>query len=206
MTDPRTSLPGTPPSLIDRVKNILLTPKTEWPKIDGEATSVGKLITGYAVILAAIAPVALLLGLFLTPFGSLITSNIGFLVKLLLAIYAVSLGTVLAVGLLIDILAPNFGAAKNSVQAMKVAVYSGTAFWIAAIILILPSLWWLWLVGGVGYGGYLLWLGLPQLMRVPADKVQGYAATVIGIWVVLFLVLQQVAWRIIWSGLAYGLM
>lgn len=204
MTDPRSSLPGVPASLVDRAKNILLTPKTEWPRIDGETTTVSRLITGYAVILAALAPVAMLIGLFLGPLS--VTSNIGFLVKILLVIYGISLGTVLILGLLIDMLAPTFGAAKNSVQAMKLAVYSGTAFWAAAISLIIPGLWWLWLVGGVGYGGFLLWQGLPILMRVPADKVQGYAAAAIGIWVLLFIILQQVAWRVIWGGMVYGMM
>lgn len=203
---PSNPLPGVPASLIDRAKNILLSPAAQWPVINAEATSVGKLVTGYAVILAAIAPVAMLLGFLLTPFAGFITGNIGFLLKLLIVVYGVSLGTVLLVGLLIDALAPNFGGTKNSVQAMKLAVYSGTAFWLAAVILIIPSLWWLWLVAGVGYGGYLLWLGLPILMRVPADKVQAYAAVVIGIWVVLFIVLQQIGWRIIWSGMVYGLM
>lgn len=206
MTDPRTSLPGVPSSLVDRAKNVLTTPKTEWPKIDAETTTVSRLITGYAVILAAIAPIAMLLGLFLTPFGSYITGNIGFLIKLLLVIYGISLGTVLILGFVVDALAPTFGAAKNAVQAMKLAVYSGTAFWVAALVLILPDLWILWLVGGVGYGGFLLWQGLPILMRVPADKVQTYAAAAIGIWAVLFIILQQVAWRIIWSGMVYDVM
>ena len=33
-----------------------------------------------------------------------------------------------------------------------------------------------------------------------------YAGAVIGIWVVLFIVLQQVAWRIIFAGMFYGVM
>lgn len=203
---PRNPLPGVPASLIDRAKNILLSPAAQWPAIDAEATTVGKLVTGYAVILAAIAPIAMLIGFLLTPYGGFITGNIGFLLKLLIVVYGISLGTVLLLGLLIDVLAPHFGATKNSVQAMKLAVYAGTAFWVAAVILIIPSLWWLWLFAGVGYGGYLIWLGLPTLMRVPADKAQGYAAAIIGIWVVLFVVLQQIGWRIIWSGLVYGVM
>ena len=192
--------------LVERVKDILTKPKTEWPVIDGEATSVGKLITGYALILALIAPIAMLLGLFLTPFGGYLTGAVGFLIKILLCIYGLSLGTVILLGFAIDLLAGSLGGTKNGVQAMKLAVYSGTAFWLAALILILPGLWWLWLVLGIGYGGYLLWLGLPILMRVPADKVQVYAAAAIGIWVVLFLILQQVCWRIIFSGMIYGMM
>lgn len=194
------------PGLVERARNILLQPAAEWRRIDGEAATIGGLITGYAMILAAIAPLAMLIGLFLTPFGAFLGGAIGFLIKVLIAIYGVSLGTVILLGLAIDMLAPSLGGTKNGTQAMKLAVYSGTAFWVAALILILPDLWWLWLVAGIGYGGYLLWLGLPILMKVPADKAGAYAAAAVGIWVVLFLVLQQIAWRIIFSGMIYGLM
>ncbi len=209
MTDGPTNpspTPGVPASLIDRAKNILLTPKTEWAVIDGETTTVGKLIGGYAAILALIAPVALLLGMLLTPYGSYMFGAAGFMIKILIVAYAMSLGTVVVLGLAIDALTPSLGGTKNSVQAMKLAVYSGTAFFVAAAALILTGLWWLWLVAGVGYGGYLLWLGMPVLMKVPADKQQTFAAAAIGIWVVLFLVFQQIAWRVIFAGMIYGMM
>ena len=209
MTDGPTNpspMPGVPASLIDRAKNMLLTPKTEWAVIDGEATTVGKLIGGYAAILAVIAPVALLLGMLLTPFGSYMFGAVGFLLKILIVSYALSLGTVVLLGFAIDLLAPNFGGTKNSVTSMKLAVYSGTAFFVAAVALILPGLWWLWLFAGVGYGGYLLWLGLPVLMKVPADKQQAFAGAAIGIWAVMFIILQQIGWRVIYAGMIYGLM
>lgn len=205
MTD---GYPTPPPpggtSLVTRAINILTKPATEWRVIDGETTSVGKLILGYAVILALIAPIAILLNLLLTPFGTAIFSAMGFLIKILLIVYAISLGTVVLLGFIIDLLATNLGGTRNGVQAMKLAVYAGTAFWVAAIGLILSE--WLWLVLGIGYGGYLIWLGLPILMRVPADKAQVYTAAVVGIWVVLYIILQQIGWRIMWSGLMYGMM
>ncbi|HEX8364142.1 MAG TPA: Yip1 family protein [Allosphingosinicella sp.] len=216
--DPATPPPPPPPSpaapshgagrpgLVERVRNILIQPASEWRRIDGEGTSTGQLITGYALILAAIAPLAMLIGLFLTPLGAFLGAAMGFLIKVLIALYGLSLGTVLLLGLAIDLLAPSMGGTKNGNQAMKLAVYSGTAFWVAGLILILPSLWWLWLVAGVGYGGYLLWLGLPILMKVPAERAGAYAAAAVGIWVVLFLVLQQIAWRIIFGGMIYGMM
>lgn len=193
-------------ALFERAKDILTRPAAEWPVIDAEATSIGRLITGYALILAAIAPIAMFVGLLLTPFGGYLTGAMGFVIRVLLAVYLLSLGTVVLLGFIIDLLATSLGGTKNGVQAMKVAVYSGTAFWVAALILILPGLWWLWLVLGIGYGGYLVWLGLPILMRVPADKAPTYAGAVIGIWVVLFLILQQIAWRIIFAGMFYGYM
>jgi hypothetical protein len=210
-TPPPSQPASTPPpvfggahaSLVERAKNILLQPATEWTRIDGEATSVGRLITGYAAILALIAPVAALLSILLMPFGSYLLNAMGFIIKVLLIVYAISLGIVLLLGLAIDLLAPSLGGTKNSVQAMKLAVYAGTAFWVGAIAIILSP--WLWIVIGIGYGGYLIWLGLPTLMRVPADKAPTYAAAVIVIWIVLAAILYQVAWRLIFSALTGGL-
>ena len=42
-------------NLVDRIKNILLSPRTEWPKIAGETATVQSLYVGYILILAAIA-------------------------------------------------------------------------------------------------------------------------------------------------------
>jgi hypothetical protein len=46
-------------NLVDRIKNILLSPRTEWPKIAGETATVQSLYVGYILVLAAIAPAAL---------------------------------------------------------------------------------------------------------------------------------------------------
>ena len=49
-------------AIVDRVKNILITPKTEWDVIAGETTPTAQLITGYVLPLAAVAAVAHFLG------------------------------------------------------------------------------------------------------------------------------------------------
>jgi hypothetical protein len=182
------------------VINILTKPAAEWAVIEGETTSIGKLIGGYAVILAVLAPLAMLLNLLMTPIiGSYIFNATGFLIKVLVIIYATSLLTPVLLGFAIDLLAGPLGGTKNGVQAMKLAVYSGTAFWVASIGIILSP--WLWGVVGLGYGGYLIWLGLPSLMKVPADKAPTYAGAAIGIWIVIWIVMQQIAQRMIVAGM-----
>ena len=197
------SIPPPPPApassnLVTRAINILTKPASEWRAADAESASIGGLIGGYAVILALIAPIAMLIGAFISGMFSY-SFNVGILIKILLVIYVIALATPVLLGFIIDALTTNLGGTKNSVQAMKVAVYSGTAFWVASIILILPDLWWLWLVLGVGYGGYLLWVGLPLLLRVPADKAPIFVGASVAIWAVLFIVLQQIGWRIIFA-------
>jgi len=70
-------------------------------------------------------------------------------------------------------LATSFDAEKNPVQAMKLAVYSYTAAWVAGILNIIPLLGILAILAAL-YGLYLLYLGLPKLMKSPPEKTAGY--------------------------------
>ena len=49
MTDPRSPMPGASVSLIDRVKNILITPKTEWEVIDREPATIQGMVMSSAI-------------------------------------------------------------------------------------------------------------------------------------------------------------
>ncbi len=53
---------STPPGIADRAKAIILRPRDEWPLIEAEPASIGSIYTGYAMILAAIPPLATLIG------------------------------------------------------------------------------------------------------------------------------------------------
>lgn len=168
------------PSLVDRAKNIILKPSTEWDRIDGEPTGVNALFTGYAMILAAIGPVCSAIGM--TVFGvgafgvSIHASPVGAIASAIVG-YVLNLAGVFILGLIINALAPTFGGAKNQTQAMKVAVYSSTASWLAGVFGIFPLLGVLGILGL--YSFYLLYLGLPKLMKTPQDKALGYTALVV---------------------------
>lgn len=177
------------PGLLQRIKNIVLEPKTEWPVIAPEATSPAQLYTGYAMPLAAFAAVMSfvhmsVIGVSL-PFSGVFRSPIGSgLVYALLAFGFGLLGLFL-VALIINALAPTFSGIRNQRQALKVAAYSFTPAWLAALLAlspILPTL--LQFVAGC-YGIYVLYLGLPILMQAPREKAFGYTATVVICTIVL---------------------
>jgi hypothetical protein len=181
--------------IVERVKNICLTPSVEWPVIAAEPASAGSLITGYVLPLAAVGAVAGFVG------GSLIGRTLPYI-----GTYRTSLGTgltlacftvvmavvvVFVLSFLINALAPNFGGQKDTTQALKVAVYSFTPAWVAAVLNILPLLGALAILGGL-YGIYLLYLGLPRLMKCPEDKAAGYTAVVVVCAIVLSIVITAV--------------
>src|SRR3954469_1333440 len=47
-------------NLVDRIKGIVVEPRNEWPKIAAEPATVQSLYTGWIMILAAVAPIAVL--------------------------------------------------------------------------------------------------------------------------------------------------
>jgi hypothetical protein len=164
-----------------------VSPKSEWARIDSEPATIGGIYTSYVVILAAIGPIAGLIGQQVIGYSAMGISfkpPIGFSVATAVLGYVMALVSVYVSALVIDALAPSFGGTKNKVKAFQVAAYSATAAWLAGIFQIVPMLAMLAILGL--YSLYLLYLGLPRLMRVADDKAVGYTVVVIVVQIVLY--------------------
>ncbi|WP_395613567.1 YIP1 family protein [Allosphingosinicella sp.] len=203
------SIPPPPPSggnssLVNRVINILTKPASEFQAIDAEQTSPAKLITGYAAILAALAPIFAFLYILISGASGLFFHMPLLLIMTLVLSYVMALAVPVAVGFIMDALTPQLGGTKGNNNAMKLVIYSGTAYWVGAVGLILSP--WLWLVIGLGYTGYLLWVGTPILMKTAADKTPVFVGATIGIWVVVYAILNVIFQNILGNMLANALM
>jgi len=181
-------------NIVDRVKNILLTPKTEWPVIEAEQTDVKSLYLGYIMILAAIPAIASVISSMLiggmvgavagrAGIGAGMTG--GFAIGHAIVSYIISLIVVFVVALIVDALAPTFGGTKSQINALKLVAYSATAGWIASIAAVIPFLGWIIAIIGSLYGIYLLYLGLPVLMKCPQDKAVVYLVVIVIVYLVL---------------------
>jgi Yip1-like protein len=160
-------------TLQQRVINILTTPATEWPVIAAEKTDAATLYTGYIVILAAIPAIcgfigtAMLAGTFLGGWG------IGLALRGAIVGYVTGLVGAFVAAVIIEKLAPNFGSSGDTVQALKLVAYASTPVWVSGVLNLLIILAVLRLVAVV-YAVYLFYLGLPPVMKTPADKVVPY--------------------------------
>jgi hypothetical protein len=105
-------------NIVERVKNILLQPKTEWPVIESEQTSTQALYTGYVMPLAAIGPIAILVGMSVVgvqmPFMGTMRIPFSSLLSQMLVSYVLGLAGVYVLALIINTLAPTFGARATS--------------------------------------------------------------------------------------------
>ena len=182
-----------------RVQRIITQPALEWQRIAAEPSTARGIFVNYAVPLAAIGPIAGLIGSQLFGYGSL-HFHLPIITALIFAViqYIGALAGVWVLAFIIDLLAPAFGSVKDINQSMKVAAYSLTSVWVAGIFSILPLLGILVLVGLI-YGFYLFWVGLPIVKRPPPNKAVGYAVVTIIVDIVAYFVIGAIIGSIIAS-------
>ena len=172
-----------------RVKAILLSPRTEWPVIAGEATTPRAIYTGYVGPLAAIGPIALFAGQVLigTPLPLIGVVRAGIAEGIVAAIFtfALALVSVWLLAQVIDVLAPQFGGQRDSLRALKSSAYSYTPAWLAGALHVIPA-WGILALPAALYGLYILYLGLPVLMRCPPQQAGPYTGAVAACAIVLF--------------------
>lgn len=191
--------------LIERVKGILLSPKTEWQKIAAETTDVKSLYIGYAMILAAIPAIcgfigSTVIGVSLPIVGTIRTGVGAALVQLVLG-YVLGLAVIYVVSLIVTALAPTFDGQKDPVQAFKLIVYSSTPVWLAGVFSLVPLLGVLGIIAGL-YGLYLLYIGLTPLMKNPQEKSIGYTALIIVCYIVLAIIMGVIVAAVAGTGAA----
>jgi hypothetical protein len=182
--------------IVTRAKNILISPKTEWPVIEGEISDIPTVYTGYIMLLAAVPPLASLIGL------SLLFPILGFGIGLVGAIvtYVLSLVGVYLVAWIAAKLAPNFGGIDDMGRAVKLVGYGWTAAWLGGIFHLVPALGILSFLASL-YSLYLLYTGAPAMMRVPADRAIGYTAALIVAAIVVVLIIAVIAGSVVGAGM-----
>lgn len=180
-------------NLIDRVKNILLTPQKEWHVINNEPGNTANITTTYILPLTLIGALAAFIGFgfFGVGIGVFKITGIGWGIKMALGYAIRSILGVFILAFIIDALATNFGSEKNFDKSFQVAAYAATAGLVGGIFLIIPALSILSMLASL-YGLYLLYVGLPILKKTPADKAVSYFVVVLVVSIVVGLILYYI--------------
>jgi len=158
-------------TIVERTRALLLQPESEWRTIAQEPRDLSDLFTFYVAILALVPALAWLIGASVvgitTADGTIRVPLIPGLFSAIFG-YLASFVAVGLIGLAIDGLAKAFGGRGDLVNALKLAAYSYTPLWLAGIFNLFPGLRFLSVLGL--YGLYLLWTGLPPLMRITRGR------------------------------------
>jgi hypothetical protein len=196
-------------NLIERAKNILLSPKTEWEVINKEEATPMSLLTSYVIPMALIGAIASFIG-----FGFVGLNILG--VKIGGMQWGIAQGIMAFIGTIasyfissyvIDALAPSFASEKNINKSAQLVAYASTAAWVASIFNIMPALGILAIVGL--YSIYLFYLGLSPMKSTPEDKKVVYmivsALVIIVCSMVVGFILTKVVYAVLGNPYEAGL-
>jgi hypothetical protein len=195
-------------NLIERAKNIIISPVKEWDVVNNEQPNTPAILTGYVLPLAGAAALAAFIGY------ALIGVNVGFFrvkgvdwgLYSALSVLVTAFLSVFISAFVIDALAPSFGSEKNMGRSVQLVAYSYTPAWVGGLLAILPALAIVGAIAGL-YGLYLLYTGLPKLKKTPADKHVGYFVVSLITLIVVYILIGLLLSKVLMSafGLSYGM-
>jgi hypothetical protein len=167
-----------------RVRDLMLAPTRAWEAIADERGEPVALTKSYVAPLAAVPAICGLIGRVAVGESLMgVTDKPHTVAGVAAAFGEATLGFALAIGgvwllaLVINGLAPLFGGVRDFRRAFAVAAYAGTPAWVFGMFGLFPALGWLIMLLGALWSFVLLYLGLPRLMRPAPDKAVSYFAT-----------------------------
>ena len=182
-------------NIVQRVQDILLKPKETWPAIAAESDDIPSIYKNYLVYLAAIPVVATFIGMSLVGIGAfgvhvrvpIVTGLVNMVVGFVLALVMIYV-----LALIANALAPSFQGEKNLPNAFKLIAYGATAGLVGGIFNLVPALSMLGLLAAL-YSIYLLYTGVPVMMKTPQEKSLAYTAVLIVCGIVAGLIVGAVS-------------
>ena len=166
-------------NLISRAIRICTQPAEEWKVIEREQTPPARVLFGYLL------PLALLGGLAAAAVSFWLASpveNERLGIDPATPFYIVAFGVAVTLGacaltaVAINWTAPTFSGTQDIQQAFKAAAYSWTPVLLLNMLRMVPVLGSLMGLLGLVYASYLLYLGLPVLMKSRQDRAVPYAS------------------------------
>jgi hypothetical protein len=161
--------------IFSRAYGLLREPNKEWQQIKAEQTTVPNILLGYVAPLAAIPPICGLIGALL--FEPTRLRAIHTEITSVFVTWVVTVALVFLLGLLVNALADQFDADRDELAAQKIAAYSLTPSFLSGLFSLWPPLWWLSLFA-LGAMVYIMYRGLPILMKAPQERALHYAGSV----------------------------
>jgi hypothetical protein len=180
--------------IVERAKAITLNPAATWPIIEAEKHDAKSLFVPYLLILAAIPAICSFIGLSIVGmggFGFNFRIPVASGLAMMITTYILSLIMTFGMGWLASALAPTFGGKSDLVQGLKLAVFGGTPMMLAGVFNILPALSIIGLLVAL-YSLYVMYLGLPVLMKNPKEKTIVYMVVLIIASIIAGVVLSMV--------------
>ncbi len=183
---------------------LLIHPDREWQAIRDKSESIGKLYLSHILILTLIPAAAGYYGSTHVGWrigdGQLIKLTSASSLQLTVLFYAAMLVGIYIIGKFIDFFAATYSVDTKRRYGVTLAGYAVTPVLLLGVIAAYPNIWVNMLVGfiAITYAVYLLYEGLPILMKIPEDRGFMFASSVLTVGLVMFVALLAMS-VVIWS-------
>lgn len=183
---------------------ILTHPDREWQTIREEHESTPKLFLTHIILLALIPAAAAFYGTTQVGWrigdGELIRLSQNSAAQLCVLFYVAMLSGIFIIGKFIDFFAATYGVDSEDHNGVILAAYTATPLFLMGAIAIYPVLWMNVMAGVVAvcWSVYLLYEGLPILMKIPEERGFMFASSVLTVGLVMLVGLLAMS-VIVWS-------
>ncbi|HEA53479.1 hypothetical protein LCGC14_0894190 [marine sediment metagenome] len=183
---------------------LLTNPDRQWEAIRKDSESVTRLYTGHVLFLALIPALAGFFGTSQVGWqigdGQVTRLSVSSALSLSILFYAAMLAGIFVLGKFIDFFAATYGAGDQSPRGITMAAYTATPIFLIGVIAVYPNIWVNMMAGlvAITYAVYLLYEGLPILMKIPEDRGFMFATAVLTVGLIMFVALLAIS-VVIWS-------
>jgi len=180
-------------------------PDQEWDKIRNEPNTLSRHYLAHTVILAAIPAICGYIGstsigwrvgssdtvYLLTPDSAL---------QLCILFYFAMISGVFILGKFIDFLSITFQGEDHTPRGVALASYTSTPLFIVGLIALFPVLWidMIVVMLAVAYTVFLLYEGIPILMKIPSERGFMFASSVVTVGLVMLVGMMAIT-VVIWA-------
>lgn len=182
-------------NIIERVKNILITPKTEWEVIKVENTNLQVLFVSYVLPLSLLAAA----GVFFH--GLIFPGVLGlkfFIVSAIITFVANAVSFFLS-SYIINALAGSFNSEKAINKSAQLVAYSSTPSYIASLLSFVPGIGTLISIAGMIYGIYLMYLGIGPLKKTSEEQKVAYMVVAYLVIIAIYFITAAVTGMLLFS-------
>lgn len=183
---------------------LLTHPDKEWEAIRNDSESISMLYLGHILLLALIPAAAAFYGTTQVGWqigeGQVIRLTEASALQLCLLFYAAMVAGIYIIGRFIDFFAATYEVKDDKPRGVSLAAYTATPVFLMGVIAVYPNIWVNMLAGliAVAYSVYLLYEGLPILMKIPPERGFMFASSVLTVGLVMFVALLAIS-VVIWS-------
>lgn len=180
--------------MMQHTVGLLVRPAAQWQAIAGLPQNSLNTLLLYPCFMAILPAVAWYYG----------TTNLGWTVgdygepvrltresarQICILFYLAMIACVAVIGYFIHWMAATYGAQSNIARGMVTAGFAATPLFIAGIVGVYPILWLDMLIGviAVSWSVYLLYLGIPIMMRIPPERGFLFSSAVLAIALVILI-------------------